>query len=169
MDGIIYWITGLSCAGKTSIGKELYKYIKSNKKNVMFLDGDEYRPILFPHTGYSMEERREAAFRLGLFLQLLSNQGIDAVVCTISMFDDVRKWNRENIKFYKEIYLDVPMNELVKRDKKGLYSRTVDNKEDIVGVTVDAEFPKKPDIRVINDGTKSIKDVVEYIIQELNI
>ena len=34
----VYWITGLSGAGKTTIGREYYLYLKSSKENVVFLE-----------------------------------------------------------------------------------------------------------------------------------
>ena len=33
--GTVYWITGLAGSGKTTIGKLLYRSIKSNKNNVI--------------------------------------------------------------------------------------------------------------------------------------
>lgn len=38
--GTLYWITGLSGAGKTTIGNRLYYKMKSKKKNTIILDGD---------------------------------------------------------------------------------------------------------------------------------
>ena len=43
--GNVYWITGLSGAGKTTIGKLLYNRIKDKKDNVIFLDGDVLREV----------------------------------------------------------------------------------------------------------------------------
>lgn len=33
---------------------------------------------------------------------MLQEQGLNVICCTISMFDSVRKWNRENIRNYKK-------------------------------------------------------------------
>ena len=46
--GILYWITGLSGAGKTTIGNRLYYELKKEKQNVILLDGD----ILKKERGY---------------------------------------------------------------------------------------------------------------------
>ena len=36
----VYWITGLSGAGKTSVGKLLYKKMKQKYPATVFLDGE---------------------------------------------------------------------------------------------------------------------------------
>ena len=38
--GTVYWVTGLSGAGKTTIGSLLYERLRNQKENVIFLDGD---------------------------------------------------------------------------------------------------------------------------------
>ena len=37
--GTVYWITGLSGAGKTTVGKLFFEMLARKKKNVLFLDG----------------------------------------------------------------------------------------------------------------------------------
>ena len=44
------------------------------------------------------------------------------VCATIIIFHTVRKWNHKNITRYKEVYLCVPIEILVKRDQKQLNS-----------------------------------------------
>lgn len=41
--GRVFWITGLSGAGKTTIGYLLYTKLKIQKNSIVFLDGDELR------------------------------------------------------------------------------------------------------------------------------
>ena len=41
----VYWITGLSGAGKTTIGQAWYSYLKETMSNVVFLDGDTLRQV----------------------------------------------------------------------------------------------------------------------------
>ena len=96
----VYWITGLSGAGKTTIGKKLYERLKEKNCNIVFLDGDILREVFGGDLGYSREERVKCAMRYARLCKMLVEQGLDVICCTISMFDSVREWNRKNIKGY---------------------------------------------------------------------
>ena len=91
---------------------------------------------------------------------------MNVVCCTISMFDSVRDWNREHIRNYKEIYVKVSMETLKRRDQKGLYSGKTDEEyKEIVGVQLEMEEPKSPDLILENDGKKMmIEKMVEKIL-----
>ncbi len=158
--GTVYWITGLSGSGKTTIGRLLHNKIYAKKKNVFCLDGDIARWAYNDVTDYSIEARKACAFKHARVCKMISDQGIDVICCTISMFDDVRKWNRDNFENYVEIFIDVPMDILAARNQKGLYS----NGKNVMGVDQKTEFPKNPDITIINDGTEAPKDIVKRII-----
>lgn len=149
-NGTVYWVTGLSGAGKTTIGKLFFGKLKSRKEASIFLDGDELRDVFGNDLGYSREERMQCAMRYSKLCRLLSGQGQDVLICTISMFDYIREWNRANIANYKEIYIKVPMEVLEQRNQKGLYSG---NGNDVVGIGLKLELPKNPDIELINDGS----------------
>lgn len=158
--GILYWITGLSGAGKTTIGNRLYYQMKQKEKNVIILDGDILKKIAGKDLGYGRAERLERAYRYSALCKLLTDQGIHVIICTIAMFDEIRDWNRQNIENYVEIFLDVDMEVLKARNQKGLYSQ---NKGDIAGIDIAVEYPKKPDIVIHNDGRKSLKESIKRI------
>ena len=121
--GTLYWITGLSGAGKTTIGNRVYYKMKSRNDNTIILDGDILKKIAGKDLGYRREERLERAYRYSALCKLLTDQGINVIICTIAMFDEVREWNRRNIENYVEVFLDVDLEVLKARDKKGLYSK----------------------------------------------
>lgn len=50
--GAVYWITGLSGAGKTTIGKIVYEKLKEIHSNTVFLDGDTLRQVFDEDLGY---------------------------------------------------------------------------------------------------------------------
>ena len=153
-NGRVYWITGLSNSGKTTIGAALYYDLRKENDNVVILDGDLMKEITSGSetAEYELADRFIRAKRYSLMAKLLSDQGITVIVCAIAMFEEVRLWNRRNIKGYIEIFLNVPENVLLARDKKGL-----------VGTIPDIQFPKHPDLVVNNDGQLSVKQIVEMI------
>ena len=52
--GNVYWITGLSGAGKTTIGKIFYGKLKEIYSNTVFLDGDTLREVFGNDLGLSL-------------------------------------------------------------------------------------------------------------------
>lgn len=170
MDAMVYWITGLSGAGKTTIGRLFYKKIKEKYPNTVFLDGDTLRKVFGDDLGYTKEERRKCAMRYSRLCAMLQEQDINVVCCTISMFDSVRDWNRENIRNYKEIYVKVSMDTLRQRDQKGLYSGITEEKQkEVVGIHMEIEEPKCPDMVLDNNGYRKPEELAEEILQHCKI
>ena len=160
----VYWLTGLSGAGKTTIGTLWYEYVKGIFPNTVLLDGDMLRQVFLDDLGYTQEERRKSAMRNANLCKMLSEQGIHVICCTISMFDEVRKWNRENIENYHEIYVKTSFEVLKKRDQKGLYTKAKEGREkNLVGIHISLEEPKNPDLILYNDGEKTPQEQVELL------
>ena len=156
----VYWITGLSGAGKTTLGKALYNKMLQSNPNTVLLDGDDLRKIFDTVTDYSTQARKNLAMSYSRLCHMLSRQGINVIICTISMFHDVHKWNRKEIDGYVEIYLKTSLETLRQRDGKGLYAQqskgTIKN---LVGIDIQAEEPINPDLIVETDSL-SIDDVL---------
>ena len=163
--GRVFWITGLSGSGKTTVGRELWRRLRASGRSVIFLDGDALRAAIAEDLGHSADNRRLSAMRNARLCRLLAAQGADVVCATISMFHEVQRWNRENISGYREIYLRVPLDELRRRDSKGIYAAGQrGDAQDIVGVDVPAEFPETPDLVLDNYGELDIATAVERIL-----
>lgn len=89
--GTVYFFTGLAGAGKTTIGGLFYRRLKAVKNDVVLLDGDQLRRLSFnKKSGYTTEERRKGAFYNFEMRNMLAEQGIDVVLCSISMYNDCR-------------------------------------------------------------------------------
>lgn len=162
--GTVYFFTGLSGAGKTTLGGLFYRRLKEQKPNVVRLDGDEIRPVFGEDSGYTFEDRRKLAERAFRICKMLTSQGIDVVCCSISMFDSVREWNRKNIDNYKEIYIKVTKETLLCRNQKGLYT----SGKNVIGVDLPFEEPRMPDLIIHNDGQNSPVELVEEIERRLH-
>ena len=157
--GTVYFFTGLSGAGKTTVGGLFYRRLKATKPNAVYLDGDEIRVAFGEDVGYTQEERLRWAGRIFRVCKLLSDQGIDVVCCSIAMFDAVRRWNREHIPNYKEIYIRVKKETLIQRNQKGLYTAGCN----VVGVDLPFDEPKSPDLILQNDGDRTPLELVEEV------
>ena len=160
--GTVFWVTGLAGAGKTTIGTALYEKIRQTSAQTVLLDGDVMREVFGNDLGYTAEDRFKCAMRYSRLCRLLSVQGINVICCTISMFDDVRKWNRDNIATYMEIYVKVDDETLLMRNQKELYNSGVD----VVGVSVEAQLPSNPHLIIENNGNTEVSSHVDKIINE---
>lgn len=147
----VFWITGLSGAGKSTIAGLLAARLRSAGRPVLQLDGDVLRAIFSPDASHSAEDRLRLATSYSHLCREVAAQGIDVVCATVSMFHSVRRWNREHIPGYREIYLRVPVDELKRRDPKGLYAAHQRGEaRDVVGVDLPAELPENPDLVIDN-------------------
>lgn len=170
--GTVYFFTGLAGAGKTTIGSLFYERLRERSPEAVLLDGDQLRGaagdsclttgVVLKEDRYTTEARRNGAY--GLFKQCknLADEGKDVVVCSISMYTEIRTWNRKNIENYREIYLKVTQETLYKRDQKKLYSSKTKN---VVGVDLPWDEPGHSSIVIQNDGQESPEEIVERLFK----
>jgi cytidine diphosphoramidate kinase len=168
---MVIWIIGMSASGKTTIGKQLYEKVSESNKKWIFLDGDTFRNILGEDLGHSVQDRKKNAYRISRFCEFLNSYGINVVACVLSIFHDNQQYNKDNIEYYKEIYIDVDFDNLVKRDNKDLYKQALDGEiKNVVGVDIDFKPPFSPDLVIDNNKDNTdFEEVVSHIICELNI
>lgn len=166
---MVIWIIGLSGAGKTTIGREVFEIIKLRKPNVVFLDGDHVRTIMGEDLGHSVVDRRANAWRICRICQFLDDQNIDVVCCILSLFHDTQKWNRATYSQYFEVYIEVSMDVLEARDQKGLYSGAKANKiRDVVGIDIPFVPPMCPDLVLANgEPLQNPRALAEEILSKM--
>jgi len=160
---MVIWIIGLSASGKTTLGKAMYEVWKEEAPNTVFLDGDDVRKI-FRHESqtqhYTIEERKRNSDRICELCEWLDMQNINVVCSVLSLFEEARDWNRKTYSKYFEVYIDVPMEILKKREKKGLYEGAACGKiKNVVGVDIPFSTPQNPDF--IFDNSKNDADFSE--------
>ncbi len=175
--GTLYFVTGLAGAGKTTIGGLFYQRLKEKSPDAILLDGDKQRNIAGQVEAieagaleqdddriYSTEARKRGALGLAPWCRDQINTGIDIVLCSISMYREVRSWYRENIENYTEIYICVQRNTLYQRNQKGLYSP---GRRNVVGVDLPWDEPDAPDIVIHNDGEQTPEEIVDWLAAKL--
>ena len=170
--GILYFFTGLAGAGKTTLGGMFYEQLRKTSPDAILLDGDQIREKIgdsCPMTGTVLNEERytTAARKSGawsLFAQSrdFREQRRDVVSSSISMYSEIREWNRANIENYREIYIKVTRETLYRRDQKQLYSSGTKN---VVGVDLPWDEPESPDVVVRNDGRETPEAIVNRLTE----
>ncbi len=168
---MLIWITGISASGKSTIAKKLYSVIKKKSKNTVYLDGDSFRQLNNNDLKYTLKDRNTNALRLTRLCKFLIDQKINVVCAANLTSQKYRNWCRKNIKGYFEVFIDVPIEILAKRDFKNLYKRALMGKiKNVVGVDIPFKFPKNPDLVIDNSKSKkNLNNLVDLIIKKSNI
>jgi cytidine diphosphoramidate kinase len=61
--GRVFWTAGLSGAGKTTVGRELWSRLRAAGRSVTFLDGDTLRTVIAEDLDHSAGARRRSGMR----------------------------------------------------------------------------------------------------------
>ena len=118
--GILFWITGLSGAGKTTIGNKIKKDISRKYGPTLMISGDNIRRI-FNLKGYEYKERLLILEKYTKFAKYITDQKLNIIFAVVGMADAPRKWNRKNIDNYMEIYIKCNIRKIMNLDKKKIY------------------------------------------------
>ena len=161
--GILFWITGLSGSGKTSIAKKIKNKISHLYGPTIELSGDDFRKI-FRLNKYTKKARIEYLLKYLHFCKLITNQKINLIFNLIGMYNRARRWNRKNIDNYVEIYIKADIHKIIKLKRKATYLK---NKKNIVGLDIKPEFPKKPNIVIKNDFNKSTDKLAKELLSKI--
>lgn len=161
----VYWFTGLSGAGKTTLAREFHRLLKKKHPSAVLLDGDRLREVLPGPKGFDRASRLKLASSYGRLCALLAEQGVPVVCATISLFHRVQDWNRKNIPGYKEIFVRASMDTIRGRDPKRLYRGK--SSGSLVGVHLKPQFPKRPHAVVDNDGSRAPRAVAAELFKKL--
>ena len=161
--GILFWITGLSGSGKTLIAKKIKKNISKNYGPTVVISGDDLRNI-FQLKGYSYSERLKTVKKYCKFSKFFTSQGINVIFAVIGMIDQIRNWNKKNIKNYVEIFIKSEIKTIIKNRKKKIYR---DFNKNIVGLDIRPELPKKPDIIIRNNFKRNIDELSKELFLKI--
>ena len=125
MSGIFVQMTGMSGAGKSTMGFKAVSRLREMGHNVEIIDGDEYREGLCKDLGFSKEDRNTNIRRLSFVGKVLSRNDVICIMSAINPYDNVRKEVAENNPLAKTVYVECDIEELIERDPKGLYAKAM--------------------------------------------
>jgi adenylylsulfate kinase len=122
---MIIQFCGLSGSGKTTLANRVKKLLDKKNLNVEILDGDDYRKGLCADLGFSKEDRNSNIRRLAFVASKLSKHKIIAIICAINPYEEIRQEITLQYPNVKMVLIDCNLDELIKRDTKGLYHRAL--------------------------------------------
>jgi len=166
--GMVFLITGLPAAGKTTLGTALAAELASRRgRQVTLLDGDEVRKLLSSELGYSREHRRLNVLRHGYIAAEIARHGGIAICSLIAPYQADRAEMRRRVARYGsfvEIYLSTPLTECERRDPKGLYARArAGQLPHMTGIDDPYEPPQRPELE-LNGARLTVAESVETVV-----
>lgn len=163
---MVVWIIGLSGAGKTTLAEKVVEQLRDNNDNVILLDGDVLREVFGGDTDHTLEGRAKNAKRLSHLSKFLADQKIHVVAAILSIFPEWQKWNRDNITDYCQVYVNVPLDVLLRREIKGLYASALKGSiKNVVGMDIDFPEPIGNDLVIDNSTDKNdFSDFIDKIL-----
>lgn len=161
------WLTGLPCAGKSSIAERTALALRQLGRRVEVLDGDVVRAQLSQGLGFSRHDRDLHVRRMGYVAQLLTRNGVIVLVAAISPYAETRQAMRALIGSFLEVHVACPLVECERRDVKGLYAKArAGQLPAFTGVGDPYEPPAAPDL-VLHTAEQTLEQSVAALLQHL--
>jgi len=166
--GFTIWMTGLSGAGKTTIAHRLENKLQERGLGVEILDGDVVRTHLSKGLGFSREDRDTNILRIAFVASLLTRHGVAVITAAISPYAETRQQARALIgDNFVEVYVHTSLEELTRRDVKGLYAKALRGEiKNFTGVSDPYEAPEHPAVRVDTEH-ETVEESVDKILAYL--
>ena len=166
---MVIWLVGMYASGKSTLAEEIKRILEKENINVLVFNGGDIRQILGGDLSYSEEDRKRNAERVSRICKYLSDQGIVVICAILSIFEETRKWNRDNIDRYHEVFVNVSLNNLLLRDTKQIYRKALNGEaKNVVGVDIEFKKPENPNIIIDNNQPReSLAELAQIIVDDI--
>ena len=147
----IVWFTGLSGAGKSTIANIVERQLHAMGHHTMLLDGDNLRHGLNRDLGFTEADRVENIRRSGEVAKLMTDAGLIVLCSFISPYraERIAVRNLVGAAEFIEVFVDTPLEECARRDKKGLYAKARTGEiKNFTGFDAPYEAPQAPEIHL---------------------
>jgi len=167
--GFVLWFTGLSAAGKTTVGSLVARELESRGLTVDVLDGDVVRTHLSKGLGFSREDRDTNIHRIGYVAAEIARHGGAVVCAAVSPYRAARNRCRTMVgpDRFIEVFVDTPIEVCEQRDIKGLYAKARRGEvKGFTGVDDPYEAPHNPEL-VLDTVKQDVEENARRILGHL--
>ncbi len=167
----VFWFTGLSGSGKSTIANAFEQKLHSMGKHTYILDGDNVRHGLNRDLGFTETDRVENIRRVAEVAKLMVDAGLIVLVTFISPFRADRAMARSLFKEgeFIEVFVDTPLEVAEQRDPKGLYAKARKGEiKNFTGIDSPYEAPEKPEITLqtqVIDTDKATTSLIKLMLE----
>jgi sulfate adenylyltransferase len=168
--GFCVWLTGLPCAGKSTIAEILTTMLMARGRQVTLLDGDVVRTHLSKGLGFSREDRDANILRLGFVAAEIVKHGGAVIVAAVSPYRATRNQVRAMVgeDRFILVYVNTPLEICMARDTKGLYARArAGELRGVTGIDDPYEEPLNPDIvidTIKHNPEENAQQIIDFLL-----
>jgi adenylyl-sulfate kinase len=172
--GGIIWLTGLSGAGKTTLGRGLEHRLMAHDCHALLLDGDEVRKTLSADLGFSAADRSENIRRAGAFAAGLADAGVIVIAAFISPYRaDRDRLRATHGRLFAEVWLSAGLTACEQRDVKGLYARARRGEiAEFTGISAPYEAPLAPELAIdtgVVGAPQALDTLIEFTLRRFEL
>tara|TARA_B100000767_G_scaffold223188_1_gene212055 strand:+ start:6070 stop:7965 length:1896 start_codon:yes stop_codon:yes gene_type:complete len=165
-EGKVFWLTGLSGSGKSTVANAFEKALQSQGVHSYILDGDNIRTGLNKDLGFTEADRTENIRRVAEVAKLMKDAGLVVIVAVISPFRSERDMARslfDDDEFF-EVFVDVSLETAEGRDPKGLYRKARQGKlPHFTGIDSPYEAPETAEL-ILDTDALSVEQCVDKLM-----
>ena len=162
--GIFFWIEGYSGSGKSTIGKNIFKYVNQRFGKTILIHGNDIRKLL-NLKGFTKKDRISNSYKSSELIRFLLLNKINVIYTTVCLNNLAREIYKKKSKNFLNILVNSNIKEIInKRKKKKIYLL----KNNVIGVHIKPEFPKKKVIVIKNNFNEDLKVISKKLIKKIS-
>jgi cytidine diphosphoramidate kinase len=162
--GIFFWIEGYSGSGKSTIGKMIFNSMNHKFGKTILIHGNEIRKLL-DLKGFEKKDRISNSHKSSELIKFLLDSKINVIYTTVCLNHTARDIYAKKSKNFFNILIQSNIKKIIKnKKKKKIYSL----KNNIVGIHIKPEFPKKKVVVIQNNLYDDLRVISKKLLKKIS-